>query len=66
MTEVTKNKAISLVRNNFNFLDDVVKFAIINLLEDADIECEKDFLAELQNIHYTRLLENKDEKETQI
>jgi hypothetical protein len=50
MTKLTKDKAIKVIQNNLEYLDDVVEAAIVNLLED---EGDNDFVLELQYIYDT-------------
>ncbi|MCY7347823.1 MAG: hypothetical protein LH614_16620 [Pyrinomonadaceae bacterium] len=51
MTEETNQKAKSLIQNNLAYLDEVVEAAVVNLLEDEGIECDNEFVAELQYIY---------------
>ncbi len=48
MKESTKIKAKNIIENNFEYLDEVVESAIVNMLEDEDIESENEFILELQ------------------
>jgi len=59
MTELMKNSAINIVQNNLVYLDEVVEAAIINLLEDENVECNKEFLTELQEIYNSYIAENR-------
>ncbi len=54
MTKLTKDRAIKVIQNNLEYLDDVVEAAIVNLLEDEGIdEGDNDFVLELQYIYDT-------------
>ncbi len=47
-----RNKAINIIQNNVEYLDEVVEAAIVNLLEDEGVdEGDGDFVAELQQIY---------------
>lgn len=59
MTELMKNSAINIVQNNLVYLDEVVEAAIINLLDDENVECNKEFLMELQEIYNSYIAENR-------
>ena len=52
MTELAKSKAENLIRNNVEYFDEVVEAAIVNLLEDEEIDEEEEYsLGELQYIY---------------
>lgn len=52
MTKQTRDKAIKAIRDNFEYLDDVIKHTIVNLLNDEDIiEGDNEFVWELQYIY---------------
>ena len=51
MTEETNQKAKNLIQNNLTYLDEVVEAAVVNLLEDEGIECDNEFVVELQHIY---------------
>ena len=52
MTTQTRDKAIKAIRDNFEYLDDVIKHTIVNLLNDEDIiEGDNEFVWELQYIY---------------
>ena len=52
MLESTKIKAEKMMRGNFEYLDEVVEAAIVNILEDEKIEeGDNDFVAELQYLY---------------
>ncbi len=52
MTKQTRDKAIKVIRDNFEYLDDVIKHTIVNLLNDEDIiEGDNEFVWELQYIY---------------
>jgi hypothetical protein len=54
MTELTKDKAIKVIQNNLEYLDEVIESAIVNLLEEEGIdEGDNDFVLELQYIYDT-------------
>jgi hypothetical protein len=53
MTDIVKNEARNILRNNFEYLDEVIEAAIINLLEDENIDCEQEFILELQYAYDT-------------
>lgn len=53
MTGLMKRKARSIVQNNLEYLDETVKAAIINLMEDEDIESDNEFIMALQQIYET-------------
>lgn len=44
-------KARNLVVCNLDWLDDVVKHALVHLLEDEGIDCDQETLFELQEIY---------------
>lgn len=51
MTELMRNKAVKIIQDNVEYLDEVVEAAIVNLLEDAGVKGgDNDFVAELQKI----------------
>lgn len=51
MTEFMSNKAVDVIENNLEYLDEVVEAAIVNLMEDEGVEgIDNDFIAELQKI----------------
>lgn len=52
MTKQTRDKAIKVILDNFEYLDDVIKHTIVNLLNDEDIiEGDNEFVWELQYIY---------------
>lgn len=53
MTKQTNQKAKNIVQKNLVYLDEVIKAAIVNLLEDAGIENDNEFVIELQRIYET-------------
>jgi len=54
MTEKTKIKAGNIIKNNFEYLDEVVEAAIVNLLENERIdEGDNEFVLELQHLYDT-------------
>ncbi|HXG83453.1 MAG TPA: hypothetical protein VNI84_05430 [Pyrinomonadaceae bacterium] len=53
MTELMKRKAEDVVQNNLVYLDEVVEAAIVNLMEDAGVDCDNEFITELQRIYET-------------
>ena len=60
MTKLTEQKAGKIIRDNFEYLDEVVETAIVNLLEDEGVdEGENDFAAELQYIYDVYVGEEK-------
>jgi hypothetical protein len=60
MLELEINKAKKLIQNNFEYLDEVVESAILNVLEDAGVEEESgNIVEELQYIYDTYVAEKK-------
>lgn len=51
MTESVKREAVNLINSNLDYLGEVIEAAIINLPEDADLDCENEFVTELKNIY---------------
>jgi len=51
MTELMKHKAKSVVQSNLIYLDEVIEATIVNLLADEGIDCDQEFLPELQEIY---------------
>ncbi len=52
MTELTRTKATNLIQRHFEYLDDVIEHAIVNLLNDEGIlEGDNEFVWELQYIY---------------
>lgn len=60
VSELTKIKAEKIIKENFEYLDEVVEAAIVNILEDVKIE-EGDnyFVAELQYTYDIYVAERK-------
>lgn len=55
ISESTKIKAEKIIRENFEYLDEVVEATIVNILEDMKIEeVDNNFVAELQHIRHLR------------
>ncbi len=52
MTEFEIEKARKIVRNNLVYLDEVIEAAIINLLEDENVDCSQEFLTELCETYF--------------
>lgn len=49
MTKSTRDKAIKVIRDNLEYLNDVIENAIVNLLEgEGIIEGDNEFVEELQ------------------
>lgn len=52
MTKLTRDKAIKVLKENVEYLDDVIEHAVVNLLEDEGItEGDNEFVWELQYIY---------------
>lgn len=58
MTDSMKREAVNLLNNNLDYLGEVIEAAIINLLEDADLDCENEFVTQLKNIYLTEAGKN--------
>lgn len=52
MTKLTRDKTIKVIRDNVEYLDDVIEHTIVNLLEDEGIiEGDNEFVWKLQYIY---------------
>ncbi len=59
MAELVKDKAGNIILNNLEYLDEVIEATIINLLEEENIDCEQEFMSELQYIYDTYVAREK-------
>lgn len=64
MTDLVKNEARNIIRNNFEYLNEVIEATITNLLEEENIDCEREFISELQYLYDNYVGRQKYEKQS--